>query len=312
MKVRRSSIVLSAVLCLSLSISGLQQQQQQWKQQRYPLQRRQHSGSGPDVRPSVWIRRTTRSTTVCQQHQQQPHSDLRLVLYSSHDNNDSNNSRPIRGDALREASGRRPSLHPLTINAVADLLKVRARSSDTTTTTKVASDQDEPLQVAMQAARVAAEAIARRQKSSQQDGMSLTVAEQQTVAGRVVGVALRWSVLETALVAQCRRASWVLQYGECDSFGVLAEELARDDNRKDSTTTTTTSGDTSPSSIRTALHQRIQQDPLFGLNRAECLLALFLHQVEIPELQRKNVTVPDDSVIDFLDADRKTVLLLQQ
>ena len=164
----------------------------------------------------------------------------------------------------------------------------------------------------MQAARVAAEAIARRQESSQQDGMSLTVAEQQTVAGRVVGVTLRWSVLETALVAQCRRASWVLQYGECDIFGVLAEELVLDDNRNASTTMTTTSGDTSPSSIRTALHQRIQQDPLFGLNRAECLLALFLHQVEIPELQRKNVTVPDDSVIDFLDADRKTVLLLQQ
>ena len=198
----------------------------------------------------------------------------------------------------------------------ADLLKLRARSSSdtttTTTTTKVASDQKEPLQVAMQAARVAAEAIARRQESSQQDGMSLTVAEQQTVAGRVVGVALRWSVLESALVAQCRRASWVIQYGECDSFGVLAEELVLDDNRNDSTTTTSTSGDTSPSSITTALHQRIQQDPLFGLNRAECLLALFLHQVEIPELQRKNVTVPDDSVIDFLDADRKTVLLLQQ
>ena len=229
--------------------------------------------------------------------------DRLLVLCSSSSN------RPIGGDALREASGRRPSLHPLTINTVAELLKLRARARNNITTiatTTMTPEPEEPLQVALHAGRVAAEAIARRQETSRQDGMKLTTVEQQTVAGRVVGVALRWSVLEAALVTQCRRAPWIVRYEEQDSFGVLAEELSTDNNNDNNSTATTAASD---NSIRIAVDQRIQADPLFGLNRAECLLALFLHQVEAPELKRKNITVPDDSVVDFLDAERKKVLL---
>lgn len=241
-----------------------------------------------------------------------------LILYSSSSDSDSDKNRPIRrGDALREASGRRPSLHPLTINTVAELLKLRARTSsnrtsnnsfhlDTNTTIPL---EPEPLQVALQASRVAAEALSRRQETSRQDGMQLTALEQQTVAGRIVGVALRWSVLEAALIAQCRQATWIARYGDYDSFGILATELHADDDNNNDERNCTSTASTSDIRRRIAVHERIQQDPMFGLNRAECLLALFLHQVEAPELKRKNMTVPDNSVVDFLDADRKTVLL---
>jgi len=45
------------------------------------------------------------------------------------------------------------------------------------------------------------------------------------------------------------------------------------------------------------------------MNRAECLLAIFLEEVEIPQLKKLNETVPDESKIDFLDDDRREVVL---
>jgi len=197
----------------------------------------------------------------------------------------------IRGDPLREASGIRPSLHPLTINTVAELLKVRARR-DPGVPLRVTDDGVQPLQVALQAGRIAAEAIQKRQGTSEQDGMTLNAEEQQTVAGRIVGVAMRLHELEAALVAKCQEAGWVAKYAEWDSFGVLAEENDDDDDKHE-----------------TAVDQRIKDDPLFAMNRAECLLALFLQQVEAPELAEKKLTVPDNSEVDFLDSDRKKVLL---
>jgi len=197
----------------------------------------------------------------------------------------------IRGDPLREASGIRPSLHPLTINTIAELLKIRAKQ-DASTPLRIVEGVVEPLQVALSASRIAAEAIQKRQETSEGDGMKLTLAEQQTVAGRVVGVAMRLPELEAELHSKCREAAWIAKYGEWDSFGVLSSSKEEEED-----------------DIFAAVDDRIRMDPLFGMNRAECLLAIFLHQVEAPELAQKNTTVQDNSVVDFLDADRKEVLL---
>ena len=199
----------------------------------------------------------------------------------------------IRGDPLREASGIRPSLHPLTINTIAELLKIRAKR-DASTPLRIVEGVVEPLQVALSASRIAAEAIQKRQETSEEDGMTLTLAEQQTVAGRIVGVAMRLSELEAELHSKCREASWIAKYGEWDSFGVLSSSKGEEKEEDD---------------LTAAVDDRIRMDPLFGITRAECLLALFLHQVEAPELAQKNTTVQDNSVVDFLDADRKEVLL---
>lgn len=196
-------------------------------------------------------------------------------------------NRPLsqtRGDPLREKTGIRPSLHPMTINAIAEALKLRATGNATLTVT----DKVAPLQVALEAGRIAAEAIQKRQATSRDDGMVLLPEEQQTVAGRVLGVIMRFEQLEDLLNQKCQSASWIAKYNEWNSFGILSDE--RD-------------------SLITQVHDRIKRDPLFTLNRAECLLALYLKSVEAPELALKNATVQDNSQVDFLDADRAEVLL---
>jgi hypothetical protein len=194
------------------------------------------------------------------------------------------------GDPLRAATGIRPSLHPVTINALADALRARARNvADIPIRI---NESTQPLEVAIAAGKIASSAIEKRQQTSNDDGMTMTVVEEQTIAGRIVGVVMRFDDLEQKLWSKCQVAGWVSKYGEWDSFGVLVDE----------------------SDVDTAvliLDERIASDPLFTMNRAECLLAIFLHTVEAPALQKANQTVPGGSSVDFLDADRLEVLLAE-
>jgi len=57
------------------------------------------------------------------------------------------------------------------------------------------------------------------------------------------------------------------------------------------------------------VHAKIIDDPLFCMNRAECLLGIFLQEIEIPQFQKLNETAPDGSKIDFLDTDRFEVII---
>lgn len=230
-------------------------------------------------------------------------------------NANNNNNKNGKGDPFRQE--KRPSLHPLTINTVAEALKLRARNdnsciplqrrrpTNTTTGTSTASaetnqQQQQPLQVAIAASALAAEAIRKRQETSVQDDMLLTLEEQQIIAGRVVGIVMRLPDLEASLWTKCRTVSWIQKCDEWDSFGVLADESQQPTSSNNSTIS---------NDIEALVDFRIASDPLFSLNRAECLLALFLDQIESPELARKNVTVADQSVIDFLDEDKSQVLL---
>ena len=189
------------------------------------------------------------------------------------------------GDPFRAATGIRPSLHPVTINALAEALKVRAQNLNEMPmrVTKTV----EPLQVALTAGRIASEAVEKRQRTSEKDGMSLTAEEEQTIAGRVVGVIMRLEELEMALYEKCESTGWIAKYNEWTSFGVLKDES----NEKE-------------------VDAMVLTDPLFGMNRAECLLALFLNTVEAPGLEKNNASVPDASQVDFLDEDRREVLLV--
>ncbi|KAG7358325.1 hypothetical protein IV203_014913 [Nitzschia inconspicua] len=205
------------------------------------------------------------------------------------------------GDPVRAATGIRPSLHPTTINAIADALKARAKSGDNDDTNNKSnspkmvfrvSDTVQPLDVAVTAGTIAAAAISKRQEQSKDDDMTLTTVEERTIAGRVVGVIMRLDGLERQLHQKASSVRWIADYGEWDSFGVLEQENNDKANNNDD-----------------AVNRRIREDPLFCMNRAECLLGLFLNEVEIPQLQLKNETVPDESKIDFLDADRMEVLI---
>eukprot|EP00977_Amphora_coffeiformis_P010256 scaffold2383_cov161-Amphora_coffeaeformis.AAC.12 len=186
----------------------------------------------------------------------------------------------IQGDPFRAATGIRPSLHPLTINALTAVLQKRIQKDS-----KLRVDEPgvQALEVALAAGKIAAEALQKRQDQSKEDDMQLTPEEGQTVAGRIVGVTMRLPELEELLHKKCETAAWIAKYGEWSTFGVLEDES------------------TSPE----AVDKQIEMDPLFAMNRAECLLALFLAEVEKPELKAKGASVPDDSRIDFLESDRQ-------
>jgi hypothetical protein len=190
------------------------------------------------------------------------------------------------GDPLRAATGIRPSLHPTTINAIAEALRLRAVGD--LDIPLVVGNGIEPLHVALSAGRIAATAIQRRQASSTTDGMTLTPDEGQTIAGRVVGVVLRLESLERQLHSRVLQVDWVQKYGEFEMFGILQE---------------------GGKVVASSVPEKIKSDPLFSLSRAECLLALFLDTVEAPQLAKIGQSVPGGSLVDFLDDDRKQVLL---
>jgi hypothetical protein len=141
----------------------------------------------------------------------------------------------------------------------------------------------QPVEVALSAGKIAATFIEKRQNASQNDGMALSPEEGQTIAGRVVGVVMRLDELEEDLYDKVSRVGWVKKYNEWSSFGVLED----------------------PEDVP----ERTKTDPLFAVCRAECLLALFLHSVEAPQMRKIGQEVPGGSLVDFLDADRQEVLL---
>lgn len=201
-----------------------------------------------------------------------------------------------KGDPFRESTGIRPSLHPTTINAIADALRSRARQVEGMVFRATGTVQ--PIDVALTASQIASSAILKRQETSNEDGMKLTLQEEQTIAGRVLGVIMRLDDLEAKLHQQVARAKWVAKYNEWDSFGVLpVEEEAGggDDGGQDKNDNN--------------IQERIKTDPLFAMNRAECILAIFLATVEVPQLRAIGESVPDGSKIDFLDSDRSEVVL---
>lgn len=212
---------------------------------------------------------------------------------------------PIKGDPIREATGIRPSLHPTTINAIADALKARAKNNDNIDNNDDdgmvfrTSETVSPLDVAITAGKIATSAIAKRQKASEEDGMKLTSKEEQTIAGRVLGVIMRFDELEDMLLQRVSTVDWIDTYNEWNTFGTI----------KKITTTTDDDSNDEKKTYEMSLNEKIIDDPFFTICRAECLLALFLQTIEIPQLQKVNESVPDDSTIDFLDEDRAEVLL---
>lgn len=164
-----------------------------------------------------------------------------------------------------------------------------------------ASDKVPPIQVALTAGKIASAAIAKRKHDNDDQQQQLTTKEEQTVAGRILGVIMRFEDLEATLLERVSSVEWVAQYDEWGAFGVLPPSGPAP------------GGDEDDVGNKANLDRRILDDPLFCLNRAECLLAIFLESVEIPQLQLVGdvaaaAVVPDGSKIDFIDTDRLQVL----
>lgn len=167
-------------------------------------------------------------------------------------------------------AGIRPSLHPATINIL-----TKALSADYELLQR-RKKQCTPLERAQAASDLAVEALVhKRQIELERNEESFTPEEDQTIIGRAVGVVLRRNELMTLLQKKCQATSWIPRYDEWKLFGLPAHD----------------------------------DDPFVALQRSECLLALFLSTVEDPTLRQTGATVPDNSVVDFLDDDRRKVLL---
>ena len=133
--------------------------------------------------------------------------------------------------------------------------------------------------------------------------------EEQTVAGRVMGVIMRLQDLEDELIERTMNVEWVAMYNEWSSFGVLEDECKHKNNRDKNSDDDDDDVDDDENGIMNKVHEKIIDDPLFCMNRAECLLGIFLQEIEIPQFQKLNETAPDGSKIDFLDTDRFEVII---
>ncbi len=197
------------------------------------------------------------------------------------------------GDKLRESTGKRPSLNPTIINTISEAILLRC-SNDPSQPPLEVTPEVEPIEVAMAAGQLATNAIDKRAKSSTavkgDESSAFNQEEGQLIAGRIVGVVMRWTELESLLIEQVKKTSWVLKYGEEASFGLTKEEF--EDDRNDS-----------------LLKQRLKDDPLLRMCRAECLYALFLRTVEMPTMAKMNQIPADGATgVDFLDNERMEVL----
>jgi hypothetical protein len=198
------------------------------------------------------------------------------------------------GDRVRASTGIRPSLHPIVINAVADALKQRSlKALGKSSVEEDLHFQVDPenniqsIDVALTAGTFSAKFLGQRQDKDSDDE-KLTEHEEQTVAGRIMGVIMRLDQLEMQLNERVGSVSWVAEYSEWSAFGVVENEHSDSSNCE--------------------IHETIVDNPLLALNRAECLLGIFLKEVEIPQLSKVGESVPDKSKIDFLDVDRMEVL----
>ncbi len=172
----------------------------------------------------------------------------------------------------------------------------------------------------VEAASLASQAIQARAKSStsvQGDESSMfTEEESQLVAGRVVGVCMRLEELEGLLVERVKGVSWVKKYGEESMFGLCNVELKNEDeegyitpndissivgNEEEEGGSTSIASSSRSCSVQQVL-ERIKEDPLLRLCRAECMYALFLKTVEIPSMIQAG-QVPVDCIDKIGDGD---------
>jgi len=169
--------------------------------------------------------------------------------------------------------------------------------------------ETQPLEVAIAAGKLAANAIESRAKTSTavkgDENSAFTPEECQLVAGRIVGVIMRWNELEALLIAKVKATAWVIKYGEEASFGILSDEY----EYASSSSSSSSCKDEGTSWDDTMLKQRLKDDPLLRMCRAECLYALFLRNVEMPRMVAiGQISANGDGGVDFLDADRVEVL----
>ena len=258
----------------------------------------------PNTAAAATSRTNINASPLRNHHTIKPRASIITLLHLSSNNHDneedssSTQSKKTKGDSIRSKTGIRPSLHPTEINCIAEALMLRSSSSQEVDI-DIANTTTEPLQVAITAGSIAMNAIDKRNSDKDDTSEKFTMEESQTISGRVVGVVMRMRELEELLVQKVKGVAWVKRYGEEESFGVLKSECNEDEDG---------TNNNNKEELEKKVAETIKLNPLFRMNRAECLLCLFLDTVEKPKLDLLGEDVPGGSEVDFIDADRLEVL----
>mmetsp|Transcript_21920 Transcript_21920/g.27643 ORF Transcript_21920/g.27643 Transcript_21920/m.27643 type:complete len:311 (-) Transcript_21920:54-986(-) len=227
------------------------------------------------------------------------------------------------GDKVRLANNIRPSLNPTVINTISNALL--QRSSDKSSF--IPSENNPPINIMLDAASLGSKAIQSRAKASTQvqgDEGTFNAEECKLVAGRIVGVLMRLNELEDELIDRVNDVGWVKKYGEYGMFGVCKVELDEGYRPSDIVNIVSASGEDEGEgeNIKEAdgrigeVLEKLKDDPLVRMCRAECLYALFLKNVELPSMEKAG-QIPADSGsavsggIDFMDQEKMEVLFPQ-
>lgn len=158
-------------------------------------------------------------------------------------------------------------------------------------------------------------AIQQRQSASKVDETtdSFTMEESNAISGRVVGVVMRMRQLEQLLRDKVGMVESVWRYGEEMNYGLIKSE--KNYCNKNNNNNNSGEEDTAAVSLQLdeemekKLGENLKMNPLLRMNRAECLLALFIETVEKPKLKLVGEEVAGGSEVDFVDGDRLEVLL---
>mmetsp|Transcript_35067 Transcript_35067/g.73968 ORF Transcript_35067/g.73968 Transcript_35067/m.73968 type:complete len:318 (+) Transcript_35067:30-983(+) len=274
---------------------------------------------------SYTSRPTASSNKRCRisHHHHYHYNRILLRATTSDDDNDGEDATikttKKKGDSLRDATGIRPSLHPTTINCVAEALLLRSQRVLGQKQNKEGQEipiidtldlQAEPIEIAIASAGIAMSAIDQRKSVAETDETTdaFTMEESQTISGRVVGVVMRIRELEGLLIKKVNDVKWVGKYGEEESFGVLKKECQQQQQLENADDGASDDNE-AVEAIEKQLADSIKINPLLRMNRAECLLALFISTVEAPKMEMVGESVPGGSMVDFIDADRLEVLM---
>ena len=177
-----------------------------------------------------------------------------------------------------EEDNLRPSLHPITIQAIVEGFQLRAQNS-TTSPLRLISDETEWYEVQYSAVKFAERFMGRNNK----DG-KFTEEEAQTIGGRIVAILMRLDDLEWEWNHRIETSSFATQNTATSTtdwkkkFGLLS-------NEKD---------------IQT-LDQTLLDDDEFTKTRSERMLAIFLLNLEGPAMKKSGNKVPGGYHVDFID-----------
>jgi len=201
---------------------------------------------------------------------------------------------PNVSEDAAEDSTKRPSLHPIAIDAIEEAFRLRAQNT-TTSPLRLIDAQTEWFQVHYSIVKFADRFLEKYKKSSTESSTSSdndfqwTEEELQTIGGRIVGVLMRLDDLEWEWNHRIRTSS----LADADSSSMIPSDVWK-------TTLGLHPGDVEQNCFRT-VDTALSEDKDFARARAEKMLALFLMNIELPGMEASESTVPGGSYPDFIE-----------